>query len=155
MSDNLFLGDTTYPHTQEQITIECEEFYNLMQTYRHSNRDLVMPKITAEAYQAVIDYVDAANTDRIEQLEGMITQEQNRAGRIGTHSYDCHTWGHQHYECLLRKFEEAQKGHARYEYVRKLNVMQFQEIYLLGFRTDVSFDGRIDSLIDAAIQEGK
>jgi hypothetical protein len=24
-----------------------------------------------------------------------------------THSENCHTWGPQHYECLLRKFEEA------------------------------------------------
>ena len=137
MSDNLFLGDTNYPHTPEQplsMRLRCNDDNGL--TYA---TDLLM--------------IEAA--DRIEQLEGMIKQEQNRAGRIGTHSYDCHTWGHQHYECLLRKFEEAQKGHARYEYVRKLNVMQFQEIYLLGFRTDVSFDGRIDSLIDAAIQEGK
>jgi hypothetical protein len=43
----------------------------------------------------------------VERLNQCVTWEQHRSGRIGTHSTDCHTWGPQHYECLLRKFEMA------------------------------------------------
>ena len=105
MSDkNLLIGDTTYPHlaasTNENICAQLREL--APDLVEHHTKQIVFA------------------ADRIEQLERLITQEQNRAGRNGTHSDDCHTWGHQHYECLLRKFEEAQKGHARYEYMRKI-----------------------------------
>ena len=71
---------------------------------------------------------------RIDQLEKLITQEQKRSGRIGTlfiHSNECHMWGHHHYECLLRKFKEAQKGHARYEPAPSLH-LRFCSTYKLS-----------------------
>lgn len=49
---------------------------------------------------------------RLEAAEANLKWEQHRAGRIGTHSEDCHTWGPQHYECLLRKFNEAEARNA-------------------------------------------
>lgn len=52
---------------------------------------------------------------------------------------------------LERELADAKNVHARYEYVRKLNVRQFQEIYLMNLHGDQPFDERIDSLINASI----
>lgn len=52
-------------------------------------------------------------------------------------------------EQLERELAEAQKGHARYEFVRKLNVYQFKKIFTMNLTSAVRFD----DLIDAAIKE--
>jgi hypothetical protein len=48
----------------------------------------------------------------VERLNKALTWEQNRAERIGTHGPGCHTWGSQHYECLLREHERLKASIA-------------------------------------------
>ena len=48
--------------------------------------------------------------DEVARLSKALTWEQNRSERIGTHGPGCHTWGSQHYECLLRKYKELEGG---------------------------------------------
>jgi hypothetical protein len=36
----------------------------------------------------------------IERLKKALRYEENRSGRVGTHSLGCEAWGPQHYECL-------------------------------------------------------
>jgi hypothetical protein len=48
----------------------------------------------------------------VERLNKALQWEQNRAERIGTHGPGCHTWGSQHYECLLREHERLKASIA-------------------------------------------
>jgi len=110
MSENLFLGDSTYPHlaasTKENICAQLREL--APDLVDHHTKQIVFA------------------ADRIEQLERELDQEKT----------DCT-------EALLA-FAIAK---SRYEYVRKLNVQQFQEIFL---RNLAGF-GHFDDLVDAAI----
>ena len=42
--------------------------------------------------------------EEIEKVSAAINREEVQ--KIGAHSPICHTWGSEHYECLLRKYLE-------------------------------------------------
>ena len=44
----------------------------------------------------------------ISRLRLQIRWQENRDGRIGTHSPTCYTFGPSHYECALQKIEDLE-----------------------------------------------
>ena len=40
-------------------------------------------------------------SQEIERLNKALKWEQDRSGRVGTHSPGCWSWGHQHYRCAM------------------------------------------------------
>jgi len=56
----------------------------------------------------VCDVVGDA-VDEIERLNKALKWEQDRSGRVGTHSPGCWTWGHQHYQCAIQHIAALDK----------------------------------------------
>jgi len=48
--------------------------------------------------------------DEIERLNKALKWEQDRSGRVGTHSPGCWTWGHQHYQCAIQHIAALDKN---------------------------------------------
>jgi Mg2+ and Co2+ transporter CorA len=56
---------------------------------------------------------------------------------------------------LETELEQAKKDQARYEYMRRLNVPQFHQIFMLNLSSNIRFDECIDAAIASILETGK
>jgi hypothetical protein len=142
MSEHLFLGDSTYPHTPSLI-----QRWAIDPEWQHEDIEIL-----EDDSGAWVTYKD--HKDRIEQLERELAEYkkgsdeaiacQLRAGnKIFRLNGDI--------DSLRVELEEAQKGHARYEYMRKITPQEFKARWLENLKGNVRFD----DLVDAAINRVK
>jgi hypothetical protein len=76
---------------------------------------LFMLKETQEGWEVLMEenakFIGERDEARleVERLNKALKWEQDRSGRVGTHSPGCWTWGHQHYQCAIQHIAALDK----------------------------------------------
>ncbi len=102
-----YLDGTTKAY--ERVLSERNDFWKARDEAWGENQKLQERIVELDGFIMTINEQATALEEENERLNKALKWEQNRAGRVGTHSPGCWQWGPQHYECAMRHIAALDK----------------------------------------------